>query len=52
VVYPLFFQKLPAGFYKLTLNPAAIREPELFPGTYFLRADYCGEVETTLFSVD
>jgi len=52
LVYPLLLQKLPAGFYKLTLNPLAIRKPSLPPGVYFLRAEYGGGVETALFTVD
>lgn len=52
LIYPLLLQKLPAGFYKLTLNPLAIRKPSLPPGVYFLRAEYGGGVETALFTVD
>ena len=52
VVYPLLLRKLPAGFYKLTFNPLAIKKPGLPPGVYFLQAEYCGRVENALFTVD
>lgn len=52
VVYPLLLRKLPAGYYKLTFSPLAIKKPGLPPGVYFLQADYCGQVETALFTVD
>jgi len=52
LVYPLLLQKLPAGFYKLTFNPLSIKKPSLPPGVYFLKAEYCGRVETALFMVD
>ena len=52
VVYPLLVQRLPYGFYKLSFSPEAIKKPSLAPGIYFLRAAYCGLVETVPFSVD
>jgi hypothetical protein len=51
LVHPLLLRRLPAGFYRLTLNIDRLREPPLPPGTYFVKADYCGRAEMTLFSV-
>mgnify|MGYP001075016519 CR=1 FL=1 len=52
LLYPLLLRELPVGFYKLTFNVPAIKKPPLPPGVYFLRAEYCSEVETALFTVD
>jgi hypothetical protein len=45
-------KNLDAGFYRLTLNIGMFREPELAPGTYFLRADYCDRLEMALVTVE
>jgi hypothetical protein len=52
LVYPLLLQNLPAGFYKVTLNPMAIRKPSLPSGVYFLRAEYCERIVTAPFTVN
>jgi len=51
LVHPLLVRRLPAGFYRFTVNVDRLREPSLSPGTYFVKADYCGRAEMTLFSV-
>jgi len=48
---PLLVRKLPAGYYRLTLNLAGLRNPPLASGTYFLRADYCGRTEMAVVTV-
>jgi hypothetical protein len=51
-VYPVLVRNLSAGFYRLTLNTEMFRRPELLPGTYFLRADYCDRLEMSLVTVE
>ena len=50
LIRPLLLQDLTVGFYRLTLNADRFREPSLPPGRYFLRAEYCGRSEMTMFN--
>ncbi len=50
LIRPLLLQDLKVGFYHLTLNADRFREPSLPPGRYFLRAEYCGRSEITMFT--
>jgi hypothetical protein len=50
IIRPLLLQDLRSGFYRLTLNADRFREPSLPPGRYFIRAEYCGRSEMTMFS--
>jgi len=47
---PLLVKDLTAGYYRLTLQFDRFREPALPPGRYFLKADYCGKTEMSMFS--
>ena len=50
LIRPLIIQDLKTGFYRLALNADRFREPSLPPGRYFLRAEYCGRSEMTMFT--
>ena len=50
LIRPLLVRDLTIGFYRLTLNADRFREPALPPGRYFLRAEYCGKSEMTMFT--
>lgn len=47
---PLLVRDLTAGYYRLTLQFDRFRDPSLPPGRYFLKADYCGKTEMSMFS--
>ncbi len=42
IVRPLLIKNLRQGFYKLTFNVGRLKNEELPPGDYFLKAEYCG----------
>lgn len=50
IIRPLLLKDLGVGFYRLTLNADRFREPSLPPGRYFLRAEFCGRSEMTMFT--
>jgi hypothetical protein len=52
VIHPLMVRNLPQGFYRLTLDFERFSSPVLWPGSYFLRADYCDQLEVSGFWVD
>ncbi len=51
LVHPLLLRHLSTGFYRLTLNVDRFRAPPLPPGTYYLKADFCGEIQLALVTV-
>ena len=52
LVHPLLVKNLGRGFYQLTVNIDRFDRPLLNRGTYYLRADYCGQVRMTAVTVD
>ncbi len=52
LVHPLLVKNLTRGFYQLTVNVDRFDRPGLGRGTYYLRADYCGQVQMTTVTID
>ena len=52
LVRPLLVRNLTTGFYRLTVNVDRFQKPALPPGSYFLKTDYCGEVQMALVTVE
>ncbi|MCP4684055.1 MAG: hypothetical protein GY867_01280 [bacterium] len=52
LLYPLMVQNLGIGFYRLTFNYDRLNAPELPPGSYFIRAEFCESSRITRFTVD
>ncbi len=52
VIRPLMVRILRTGFYRFSFSPARMTSPRLYPGPYFLKADYCDSTEMVYFAVD
>jgi putative lipoprotein len=52
MIRPLMVRNLTPGFYRLTFNYDRLNAPELLPGNYFIRAEFCDSSRVTRFSVD
>lgn len=52
LVRPLLVRNLTTGFYRLTVNVDRFQKPALPPGKYYLKTDYCGEVQMALVTVE
>ncbi|MCP4749994.1 MAG: hypothetical protein GY866_03815, partial [Proteobacteria bacterium] len=52
MIHPLMVQNLTLGFYRLTFNSDRLNAPELSPGNYFIRAEFCDSLRVTRFTVD
>jgi len=52
LIHPLMVRHLAAGYYRLTFNFDRLNDPELPPGAYFLRAQYCDSNRVARFTID
>jgi len=52
LLYPLFVQYLPTGFYRLTFNSSRYSQDPLIPGDYFLKAVFCNQSSQSDFVLE
>lgn len=52
MIRPLMLRNLGPGFYRLTFNYDRLNAPELLPGSYFLRAEFCDSTKVSRFTID
>jgi hypothetical protein len=52
LIRPILIRNMVRGYYRLTVNLDRFRDPVLPPGEYFLKADYCGEVQMARLTIE
>lgn len=52
LVRPLLVRNLSTGFYRLTVNVDRFQKPSLPPATYYLKADFCDEIQMAVVKVE
>lgn len=52
LIRPILIRNMVRGYYRLTINLDRFREPALPPGEYFLKADYCGEIQMARLTIE
>lgn len=52
LVHPMLVRNLTQGYYQLTVNLDRLDRLAFGPGDYYLRADFCGQVQMTAVTIE